>query len=273
MADALYETLAADQRREALQVAARRTGQRTYLLEKDTWVVATLRALFEAPFGRHLVFKGGTSLSKAWKAIRRFSEDIDITYDIRGFAPDLVVGGDDEALPPTRSQERRWTRSIRPRLAEWVREVDARSSQKGLSDPDSRRESVRRPKGSTWPTNTCSSRSDPCGRMCRLTLARAPLANRTRPGPLSATPRRIFPDSRFRKPGQPSCLRSARSGRRRPRCTSTAFRAASEAIAGRDTGTTSCVSTTPDSRHALWSTADSGACRSVIPFHADHPFR
>ena len=69
------------------------------------------------------MFKGGTSLSKVWKAIRRFSEDIDITYDIRGFAPDLVAGGDEEALPPTRSQERRWTRAIRPRLAEWVHEV------------------------------------------------------------------------------------------------------------------------------------------------------
>ena len=123
MADALYEALAADQRREALQVAARRTGHRTYVLEKDTWVVATLRVLFEALFGRHLVFRGGTSLSKVWKAIQRFSEDIDIIYDIRGFAPDLVAGGDDEALPPTRSQERRWTRAIRPRLAEWVREV------------------------------------------------------------------------------------------------------------------------------------------------------
>ncbi len=123
MADGTYQSLTGDERREALQVAAEHTRQRTYLLEKDTWVVATLRVLFEAPFGRHLVFKGGTSLSKVWKAIRRFSEDIDITYDIRGFAPELVAGGDDEALPPTRSQERRWTRAIRPRLAEWVREV------------------------------------------------------------------------------------------------------------------------------------------------------
>ena len=68
------------------------------------------------------MFKGGTSLSKVWHAIRRFSEDIDITYDIRSFAPDLVAGGDEEGLPPTRSQERRWTRTIRPRLAEWVLE-------------------------------------------------------------------------------------------------------------------------------------------------------
>ena len=123
MAETSFQHLSATERRDALDVAARRGGRETFLLEKDTWVVATLRILFEAPFGRHLVFKGGTSLSKVWRAIRRFSEDIDITYDIRGFAPDLVVGGDEEAIPPTRSQERRWTRAIRPRLAEWVRDT------------------------------------------------------------------------------------------------------------------------------------------------------
>jgi predicted nucleotidyltransferase component of viral defense system len=37
-----------------------------------------------------LVFKGGTSLSKPYKAIERFSEDIDVTYDIRVIAEDLV---------------------------------------------------------------------------------------------------------------------------------------------------------------------------------------
>ena len=123
MSDLRYQRLPARERREALQAAEVLCGRRTQLLEKDIWVVATLAVLFEASFGRHLVFKGGTSLSKVWQAIRRFSEDIDITYDIRGFAPDLVVGGDEEAIPPTRSQERRWTRAIRPRLAEWVRDT------------------------------------------------------------------------------------------------------------------------------------------------------
>lgn len=125
MAEVQHQLLSVAEKRDALEVAERQHGQETHLLEKDTWIVATLRVLFEAPFGRHLVFKGGTSLSKVWRAIHRFSEDIDITYDIRGFAPDLVAGGDEEALPPTRSQERRWTRAIRPRLAEWVRETAA----------------------------------------------------------------------------------------------------------------------------------------------------
>ena len=121
MDDAPYWALSTRERREALQVAARSSGHRAYVIEKDIWVVAALGVLFEAPFSQHLVFKGGTSLSKVWRAIRRFSEDIDITYDIRAIAPDLVGNAGNEALPPTRSQEQRWTQVIRTRLDEWVR--------------------------------------------------------------------------------------------------------------------------------------------------------
>ena len=123
MAETGFQYLSAGERHRALRAAQAESPHPAPLLEKDIWVVATLRILFDAPFGRHLVFKGGTSLSKVWRAIRRFSEDIDVTYDIRGFAPDLVSGGDEEALPPTRSQERKWSRAIRPRLAEWVRDT------------------------------------------------------------------------------------------------------------------------------------------------------
>ncbi len=120
MAETPYQTLSADDRRDALRVVQDRSPHRAFLLEKDIWIVATLSALFDAAFGKDLVFKGGTSLSKAYRAIRRFSEDIDITYDIRAFAPDLVAEAGGEVLPPTRSQERRWTRAIRTRLDAWV---------------------------------------------------------------------------------------------------------------------------------------------------------
>ncbi len=122
MAETRYQDLPCADRRDALEVVERNSSCRAHLLEKDIWVVATLGALFDAPFGKHLVFKGGTSLSKVWRAIRRFSEDVDITYDIRAFAPDLVAGAGDEALPPTRSQQKRWSRAIRARLDEWVRD-------------------------------------------------------------------------------------------------------------------------------------------------------
>jgi len=117
-----FHSLSVQDRRRVLKSAAAVAGPRAYLLEKDTWVVQTLSVLFEAPFGADLVFKGGTSLSKAYRAIRRFSEDVDVTYDIRSFVPELAGDAGDEALPPTRSQEQRWTRAIRLRLAEWTRD-------------------------------------------------------------------------------------------------------------------------------------------------------
>ena len=133
MAETRFQDLSADDRRDALEVTERNSSHKAHLLEKDVWVVATLGALFDAPFASHLTFKGGTSLSKVWRAIRRFSEDIDITYDIRAFAPDLVSSAGDEALPPTRSQEKRWTRAIRDRLTEWVRDQARGIVEEGLS--------------------------------------------------------------------------------------------------------------------------------------------
>lgn len=111
--------LSSDDRREALAVAAARLRRPAHLLEKDVWVVWTLQTLFAAPFADHLAFKGGTSLSKAYGAIRRFSEDVDLTYDIRALAPDLV-GDAGEPIPPNRSQQKKWTDEIRGRLPTWI---------------------------------------------------------------------------------------------------------------------------------------------------------
>src|ERR1700730_5208849 len=102
--------LSAAERSEALQVAASTSGQPLHVLEKDVWVVWTLSALFESDFRKHLVFKGGTSPSKACKAIERFSEDIDVTYDIRAIAEDLVEDASgDEPLPRNKTQGKKWS--------------------------------------------------------------------------------------------------------------------------------------------------------------------
>ena len=79
-----------------------------------------LQILFATEYGGALTFKGGTSLSKAYNAIRRFSEDIDITYDIRAIAADLIDNNDGSPIPPTTSQAGKWTVQIKKRLAEWV---------------------------------------------------------------------------------------------------------------------------------------------------------
>lgn len=110
-----------EDRLEALRVAADRSGRPPHLLEKDVWVVWALEALSTSPFAGDLVFKGGTSLSKAYGVIQRFSEDVDLTYSIRALIPDLV-GDREDALPDNKAQQRRWTKYAKDRLPKWVAE-------------------------------------------------------------------------------------------------------------------------------------------------------
>lgn len=60
-------------------------------IEKDWWVLQTLRLVFEMDFSKYMVFKGGTSLSKAWNLIERFSEDVDLglSWEFFGFPSDI----------------------------------------------------------------------------------------------------------------------------------------------------------------------------------------
>ena len=102
----IFLKLPAGDRREVLAVASAASGRPLHLLDKDIWLVWILDVLFRAPFGDQLVFKGGSSLSKGYQIISRYSEDVDLTYDIRALAPDLAGDGIDP-LPSTRSQEKR----------------------------------------------------------------------------------------------------------------------------------------------------------------------
>src|SRR5258708_10308619 len=77
--------LTPDQRRATLEQAFVRSGMQTKAIEKDWWVTLCLKALFSTPYGKYCLFKGGTSLSKAWKIIQRFSEDIDIALAPEAF--------------------------------------------------------------------------------------------------------------------------------------------------------------------------------------------
>jgi len=77
--------LPAEDRKEILQTAAAQLGQQATVLEKDVWVCWTLQTLFSLPDAHPMAFKGGTSLSKVYGVIERFSEDVDITLDYRAF--------------------------------------------------------------------------------------------------------------------------------------------------------------------------------------------
>lgn len=64
---------------EMIELVSTDTGRAAAVIEKDYYVTLILRLLSEQL--SNVVFKGGTSLSKGYHAINRFSEDIDITFD------------------------------------------------------------------------------------------------------------------------------------------------------------------------------------------------
>ena len=81
----------ADRQRQAINNVALKTELPPSSIEKDWWVTQVLKALHTLPYAEHIAFKGGTSLSKCWNLIARFSEDIDIALsrEFLGFGGEL----------------------------------------------------------------------------------------------------------------------------------------------------------------------------------------
>ena len=73
--------LSKTRRIEILEQVNNRLGLPIQAIEKDWWVTMVLKAVFSSKFAEHFVFKGGTSLSKAYHLIDRFSEDIDLAIE------------------------------------------------------------------------------------------------------------------------------------------------------------------------------------------------
>jgi hypothetical protein len=87
--------LSDDERRRYFVQTAEQMRLSPQIIEKDFWVCWTLRELFALPnIGSMLIFKGGTSLSKAYRLIERFSEDVDVSLDR------AVLGFGDESSNP-----------------------------------------------------------------------------------------------------------------------------------------------------------------------------
>ena len=80
--------LSGEEKREVFQAVSLSMGLRPDIVEKDFWVCFMLHHLFhDCKYKDAFVFKGGTSLSKAYHVIERFSEDIDIILDWRKIVP------------------------------------------------------------------------------------------------------------------------------------------------------------------------------------------
>ena len=95
---AAFLALGERDRRDVLDAAASRLDTPPSYVEKDLWVCVVLDALFNGmPDGRpRLLLKGGTSLSKVFGLIDRFSEDIDLVV----YRDDLGFGGDRDPTAP-----------------------------------------------------------------------------------------------------------------------------------------------------------------------------
>ena len=87
----IYTDLQTEKMLAVLDHVSAQTNSAQQTIEKDWWVTQILRVLFSLPYAEHLSFKGGTSLSKAWNIIERFSEDIDIAIsrEYLGFVGEL----------------------------------------------------------------------------------------------------------------------------------------------------------------------------------------
>lgn len=107
-----------EERRLYFEEAARRRGLSPVIMEKDFWVCWLLGALFSSRFGAELVFKGGTSLSKVFGAIQRFSEDIDLSL-----APEFLGLPEVELAPDlTRAKANEWMTNAEAACTVAVRE-------------------------------------------------------------------------------------------------------------------------------------------------------
>lgn len=109
--------LPADERRVYIEQAAVLKDVPPLILEKDFWVCWTLGVLFASEFADSLVFKGGTSLSKVFGVIQRFSEDVDLSL-----APEFLGLGEAGA---SRNQADKWMKAAEAACGAVVRDAIA----------------------------------------------------------------------------------------------------------------------------------------------------
>jgi hypothetical protein len=118
VADAFLQ-LSPEEQADILQTRASKLGQRAEHLEKDLWICWVLQGLFGMPGCLPMAFKGGTSLSKVYGAIRRFSEDVDVTVEYKSL---------DQSIDPfdpktSRTARDKYTEILKVKLAGYTNNV------------------------------------------------------------------------------------------------------------------------------------------------------
>jgi hypothetical protein len=118
VADAFLQ-LSPEEQADILQTLSAKLGRRVEHLEKDVWICWVLQGLFSMPGRLPMAFKGGTSLSKVYAAIKRFSEDVDVTVDYKSL---------DQSIDPfdpkvSRTACDKYTELLRTKLADHTNKV------------------------------------------------------------------------------------------------------------------------------------------------------
>jgi len=99
MADLFLELLRTNVARPSSSLR-QRSGRPLHLLDKDVWVVWILRCSIPCPICQSYIFKEARRCPRRTQIIGEFSEDVDLTYDIRAIAPDLVGGAPNHCSQP-----------------------------------------------------------------------------------------------------------------------------------------------------------------------------
>ncbi|MGH9401820.1 MAG: nucleotidyl transferase AbiEii/AbiGii toxin family protein [Terriglobia bacterium] len=111
--------LSPDEQASIFQTCAAQLGRRPEHLEKDVWICWVLQNLFGMPRCLPMAFKGGTSLSKVFDAIRRFSEDVDVTIDYRA----LDAGIDPFAPGLSKTAQKKFSETLRAHVKAHTHDV------------------------------------------------------------------------------------------------------------------------------------------------------
>jgi len=110
-------SLSSSERSELFSETAAKRGMTPAVVEKDFWVTWSLSKLFgEAELSRLLMFKGGTSLSKIFHLIERFSEDIDLILDWR------VLTDEDPEEDRSKSKQKKLNEEINEKALAYIKE-------------------------------------------------------------------------------------------------------------------------------------------------------
>jgi hypothetical protein len=114
----------ASDRRDLFRESASRLGMNPAIVEKDFWVCWILKLLFAEPaLKNQMVFKGGTSLSKVFGLIDRFSEDIDLVLDWRLLGYDQAGANDPFKAMSSKSKQSRYNLEMNAEAVAYIRDT------------------------------------------------------------------------------------------------------------------------------------------------------